>query len=218
MKAVFMDYTGTTVQEKGPEIEEVVMRIYKNSSVRSPKEVLELCWSNLRQYEENSYGSSYLTEDEIADLLLKKFEKEVQLKDDLAQLHALIREFWMNAPLFADVIPFYRKCPVPIYVISNNGSRYVEKALSKHGLSPAGIICADMVRAYKPHREIFEKALECSRCKADEVVHIGDSYSSDVQGAMASGIRPVLVQRKDENYFPGILCVKDLGAIDFNRI
>ena len=36
MKAVFMDYTGTTVQEKGPEIEEVVMRIYKNSSVRSP--------------------------------------------------------------------------------------------------------------------------------------------------------------------------------------
>jgi putative hydrolase of the HAD superfamily len=52
-----------------------------------------------------------------------------------------------------------------------------------------------MVRAYKPHRELFEKALEISGCSADEVMHIGDSYISDVPGAREAGITPVLIQR-----------------------
>ena len=44
-----------------------------------------------------------------------------------------------------------------------------------------------MVRACKPHRELFDKALEVSGCNADEVLHIGDSYGSDVLGARAAG-------------------------------
>ena len=67
--------------------------------------------------------------------------------------------------------------------------------MKQKGLLTAGIICADMVRAYKPRREIFDKALEVSGCRAEKVLHIGDSYSSDVQGAAAAGIRPVLIQR-----------------------
>ena len=33
LKAVFMDHAGTTVQESGAEIQEVVLRICKNSSL-----------------------------------------------------------------------------------------------------------------------------------------------------------------------------------------
>lgn len=214
LKAIFMDYTGTTVQERGPEIEEVVMRICGHSSVKNPKEALKLWWSRLKQYEENSYGASYLSEDEIVDRLLEDFQREIQLSDDLAQLHGLIQKFWVNAPLFPDVKGFYEKCPVPIYVISNNGIQYVEKSLTSKGVFPAGIICADMVRAYKPHKEIFEKALEISQNKAEDVIHIGDSYSSDVQGALAAGIKPILLQRKNAVEYAGIHCVGSLEEIE----
>lgn len=216
MKAVFMDYTGTTVQERGPEIEEVVMRICKSSTIKSPQEVLQLWWTRLREFEENCYKSDYLTEDEIVDRLLEELREEIQLTDNLIELHTLIRKFWVNAPLFPDVKEFYQRCPVPLYVISNNGIQYVEKALSKNGLFPAGIICADMVQAYKPHSEIFERALEVSGYTADDVIHIGDSYSSDVQGAMSAGIKPILVQRKGGNAFPDVLCVTNLNEIRFD--
>ena len=49
MKAVFLDYTGTIVQERGPEIEQVVMRIYQNSRIPTPKDALALWWTRLRQ-------------------------------------------------------------------------------------------------------------------------------------------------------------------------
>lgn len=216
MKAVFMDYTGTTVQENGPEIEEVVRRMCKNSSMKDPKELLRLWWSALKRYEESSYHDTYLTEDEIVDKLLEGLRADIQLEDDFDELHRLIQGFWVNAPLFPDVKEFYKKCPCPIYIISNNGIQYVEQSMTEKGLAPAGIICADMVRAYKPHRELFEKALEISGCSADEVIHIGDSYTSDVQGAMAAGIRPILVQRKSETVYPDTLCVRSLLEIDLS--
>ena len=215
MKAVFMDYTGTTVQESGPEIEEVVRRMCKNSSVKDPKKLLGIWWSRLRACEESSYHDTYLTEDEIVDKLLEGLQTDIQLEDNFDELHRLIQGFWVNAPLFPDVKEFYKQCPYLIYVISNNGIQYVERSMTEKGLSPAGIVCADMVRAYKPHRELFEKALEVSGCGADEVIHIGDSYTSDVQGAIAAGIKPILVQRKSEVVYPDTLCVRNLLEIDF---
>jgi len=77
-------------------------------------------------------------------------------------------------------------------------------------LHPSGIVCADMVRAYKPHRAIFDKALELSGCRPEEAVHIGDSYTSDVQGARTAGIRPILVQRKTGKTYADIAVVRDL--------
>ncbi|QNM10389.1 HAD family hydrolase [Lachnospiraceae bacterium OF09-33XD] len=99
---------------------------------------------------------------------------------------------------------------MPVYVISNNGIQYVEKAMKQKGLLTAGIICADMVRAYKPRREIFDKALEVSGCRAEKVLHIGDSYSSDVQGAAAAGIRPVLIQRTEGQEYEDVTVIRRL--------
>lgn len=216
IRAVFMDYTGTIVQERGPEIEEVVQRMCKNSTIKDPKKILGLWWSRLKAWEDASYHDTYLTEDEIVDKLLDGFRVDFQLEDDLATLHQLIQDFWVNAPLFPDVKDFFQRCPYPVYIISNNGTQYVGRSMQAKGLVPAGIVCADMVRAYKPHRELFEKALEVSGYDANEVVHIGDSYTSDVQGARAVGITPIFVQRKLENICSDTLCVRNLLEIDFS--
>lgn len=82
--------------------------------------------------------------------------------------------------------------------------------MEQNGLHPAGIICGDMVRAYKPHRELFEEALRVSGFMPKEVVHIGDSVASDVEGARAAGIRPVFLNRSKAEVSEGIESVGSL--------
>ncbi len=213
IKAIFMDYTGTMVQESGEELKTVVGRICRHSDLREPKAVMRMWWGMVKAYEEASYGADYLTEDEIVDRALQKMADTIHLEEDLGELHRLIQGFWVHAPLFPDVKPFLERCPIPVYVISNNGILYVEESLKEKGISTAGIVCADMVRAYKPHRELFERALECSGRSADEVLHVGDSYQSDVQGARSAGIRPVLIQRSGGEAYEEVTTVRELTEV-----
>lgn len=212
-KAIFLDYTGTIVEESSEEMKEAIQRIWKNSAFQTVEELMEAWGELLGQCEKDAWGPTYLTADELVDKTLGIFEEKFQLKDDLRQLHTLIQRSWVYAPVCPDVREFFDLCPLPIYVISNNGEKYVRKAMERNGLTPAGYVCADMVRAYKPRRELFEKALEISGCAPEEVVHIGDSYRSDVQGAAAAGIRPIFLQRKDGTAYEGVTAVRRLPDV-----
>ncbi len=194
LKAVFIDYTGTIMKEAGKDVEEMTMRLYKNSDIESPQAMLNYWWGKLKKYENESFGDAFLTEDEIVDKLLADCVEELNLQENLEEAHELCRRY----------------CPLPIYVITNNGVRYVGEGMRHKALEPAGIICGDMARAYKPHRELFEKALEISGCSAQEVIHIGDSMASDVAGARAAGIRPILLDRKGTQETDGVMVVRSL--------
>jgi REG-2-like HAD superfamily hydrolase len=52
------------------------------------------------------------------------------------------------------------------------------------------------VRSEKPHPAIFRAALERAGTRPGETLHVGDSLSADVGGAKASGITPVLLDRR----------------------
>ena len=195
IKAVFIDYMGTTVDEHSPEMAEIVRRICKNSSLHDPRQVQRFILDTRRRYETDSYLDAYLTEDEIATRLILDMEAQIGLRDSPAVLRDLIHSHWVNAPLFPDARTFFDRCSVPIYIITNNGLPYMEQALRHNGLKAAGVVSADTARAYKPHREIFDEALRASGCTPGEVIHIGDSYDTDVVGARGAGIRPVLLLR-----------------------
>ena len=75
IKAIFMDYTGTIIQEKGADLEKIVSRIWKNSRLETVEETVRYWWSQLKTMEEKSYGDAFLTEDEIVDCLLERFAK-----------------------------------------------------------------------------------------------------------------------------------------------
>lgn len=45
---------------------------------------------------------------------------------------------------------------------------------------------------------------------ADEVVHIGDSLSSDVKGASSVGIKAIWVNRSNREVLMGVTAVKNL--------
>jgi putative hydrolase of the HAD superfamily len=47
----------------------------------------------------------------------------------------------------------------------------------------------------KPDRAIFSHALELAGAGPEEALHVGDSPVEDVEGALAAGLRAVLVVR-----------------------
>lgn len=212
-KAIFLDYTGTITQENCKAVQEVVMRIIKNSVLKTPQEALSYWWSNLKQMEETSYLDAYITEDEIVTILLKRCEIEIKLNVNLDELHKLFQDFWTYSPVYSDAKEFFEKCNLPIYILTNNGEEYVQECMRLNGLKPAGIICGDMAKAYKPHKELFEKALQVSGCQAGEVLHIGDSISSDVKGALNVGIMPILIDREDKKQYDSVKTIKELTEI-----
>ena len=50
----------------------------------------------------------------------------------------------------------------------------------------------------KPHRSIFDAALDRAKVKAQEAVMVGDSFTHDIQGALDAGWQAVLLRRSGE--------------------
>lgn len=53
------------------------------------------------------------------------------------------------------------------------------------------ILCSEEVGVNKPHRKVFETALQKSGAMASESVMIGDSYEADIQGAEKVGMKTI---------------------------
>ena len=50
----------------------------------------------------------------------------------------------------------------------------------------------------KPHRSIFDRALERAKASAAEAMMVGDSFKHDIEGALNAGWRAVLLKRSGE--------------------
>ncbi len=66
------------------------------------------------------------------------------------------------------------------------------------------VVASAAMGAAKPRTDIFQFALARAELRADEVLYVGDSYVSDVLGARAAGIEPVLIDR--EGKAPAVDC------------
>jgi HAD superfamily hydrolase (TIGR01549 family) len=80
-----------------------------------------------------------------------------------------------------------------IAVVSNNLFDEQMEKLTLCGLAPFvhALIVSERVGVSKPDPAIFTAALERLACRADEAVMVGDSWTADIAGARAAGIRPI---------------------------
>jgi len=60
------------------------------------------------------------------------------------------------------------------------------------------IIIGGQEPAQKPAKSIFDKALKLCNLQPDEVIHVGDSLSADIQGAINAGIQNVWIQHHQD--------------------
>jgi 2-haloacid dehalogenase/putative hydrolase of the HAD superfamily len=86
---------------------------------------------------------------------------------------------------------------LPICLVSNIDNAELDSALRYNKLHFDLIVTSEDCRAYKPRREMFEKALLLLGLSREEVLHVGDSLGSDVRGAKAWGIPVLWLNRKN---------------------
>ena len=65
----------------------------------------------------------------------------------------------------------------------------------------------------KPDAGIFHLALERHRIAPDEVLHVGDSPETDVEGALRAGVRPVLLDRDGDARHDGAVRIDGLHEL-----
>ena len=118
---------------------------------------------------------------EIGDEFLRQTNKYFSLMPDADRV---VRELAKKYPL----------------TIVSNGFREVQYYKFAHsGLQDCftHTLISDEIGFNKPHPEIFQIALERNGVTKDEAIMIGDSYSSDIEGAKAAGIDQIWIHEGD---------------------
>lgn len=210
VKALFVDFYGTIVFEDGENVAKISDRIYETGKAESASQVGSYWWDVFKTLFENSYGESFRTQRDLETQSLIDTIGHFGSSEDGIKLSDEMFEYWVKPPIFEESKQFFEECPVPIYVVSNIDRDDVLQAIDYHGLKPAGVFTSEDAKSYKPRKELFEFALKSTGLSADEVVHIGDSLSSDIKGASAVGINAIWINRSGKLVPEGVTAVKNL--------
>jgi putative hydrolase of the HAD superfamily len=106
-------------------------------------------------------------------------------------------EFWSRIfPDTAPVLRSFRDGGYYLGVISNSVGT-MDEQLNRVGLASyfRTILDSAVVGVEKPHREIFQMALNEAAIAPGEALFIGDTYATDIGGARRAGLQAVLIDR-----------------------
>lgn len=210
IKAFFVDFYGTIVHEDGEVIKKITDIIQKTGEAADRSEIDLFWWQDFQTMFQDSYGDTFETqrtlEERSLEHTLAKFHSDANAKE----LSNMMFEHWVKPPIFEDSKEFFEKSPLPVYIVSNIDTDDIRRAIEFHDLKPAGVFTSEDARAYKPRKELFELALKKTGLKEDEVIHIGDSVSSDVKGASAIGIGTLWLNRFGKSVPDGVRSITGL--------
>jgi HAD superfamily hydrolase (TIGR01549 family) len=84
-----------------------------------------------------------------------------------------------------------------VVIVSNNLLEEQQDKLRQCGLDRHVdiLVVSEQAGVSKPHPGIFQIALERAGARAADAVMVGDSWSNDIEGARAAGIRPIWFNR-----------------------
>ena len=100
----------------------------------------------------------------------------------------------------AEELVRYLAAKYPLTVVTNGFVEVQYEKFDKSGLRDcfAHIVLSEEVGCQKPNPRIFEEALRMNGLQAEDVVMIGDSWSSDIQGAINAGIDQIWIRKNKE--------------------
>lgn len=210
VKAIFIDFYGTVVHEDGQVIKQVSQEIFDTGKVRDKSEIGSYWWNEFQTAFISAYGENFQTQRELEYQSLNKTIQYFNSSADAEALSNLMFEHWVKPPIFEESKQFFETSPVPIYIVSNIDRGDILQAIKFHGLEPDGVFTSEDAKSYKPRKELFEFALNSIGLSAEQVVHIGDSLSSDVKGASSIGINAIWINRSGREIPEGVIAARDL--------
>lgn len=210
IKAFFLDFYGTVVYEDGEIVKKISQLIYETGKADSPSEIDSFWWNDFQDLFSNSHGNNFQTQRELEKKSIKHTLEKFASNENIDKLSNYMFEHWVKPPIFEESKKFFEISPLPIYIVSNIDANDVLRAIEFHQLSPSGIFTSEDAKAYKPRKELFELALNTTGLHADEVIHIGDSLSSDVKGASSVGIKAIWLNRFNKENSCGVDSITNL--------
>ena len=195
--AVFLDCYGTLVADDRPAIEAVVSATARRVGVDAAR--LDRDWSaRVRELCAERSGPAFGTQHDLEIEAMGDAVRAQGAVPGAGPLGELIRplfRYWRSAAPFPDAVALlegWQGCP--LLIVSNIDRADLDQVLPT--LPPvAAVVTSEDTRGYKPDPAVFRAALQLSGVAAADVVHVGDSWESDVQGAIAAGITPVWLDR-----------------------
>ncbi len=211
VKAVFLDFYNTLVRF-WPPLDEIQQAACRELGLNVSKEGVRKGYVLADDFmsEENSKLPLADRSPEQRDRFFAEYERLILQGAGVDVTSRLAEQVWQMAiqvpkdfDLFEDVVPgldLLKKRGVTLGVISNL-RQDMDQLCRKLGLEPYLSFCVTSAEAgaEKPHPPIFLAALERAQVSPEEAVHVGDQYRSDVEGAKAVGIVPVLIDREELN-------------------
>ena len=195
IKAFFLDFYGTVVHEDGEIIKKITQIIYKTGIVENKSEIGAFWWNDFQNMFTNAYGDRFEKQRILEERSLENTIKKFSSTANAQELSSYMFEHWIKPPIFEDSREFFESSPIPIYIVSNIDTEDIMKAIKYHNLNPAGVFTSEDAKSYKPRKELFEFALNRVGLQPENIIHIGDSISSDVRGASQVNIKALWLNR-----------------------
>ena len=100
----------------------------------------------------------------------------------------------------AEELVRYLAAKYPLTVVTNGFVEVQYEKFDKSGLRDcfSHIVLSEEVGCQKPNPRIFEEALRMNGLQAEEVVMVGDSWNSDIQGAINAGIDQIWIRKSKD--------------------
>lgn len=98
-------------------------------------------------------------------------------------------------PYTIEILDYLSNKNYKLHLITNGFEKTQHSKLEYSGLSKyfIEVITSEGSNSLKPHKEIFDYALNKTKATTEESIMIGDSIEVDIQGAMNAGIDQIYV-------------------------
>jgi 2-haloacid dehalogenase/putative hydrolase of the HAD superfamily len=221
---IFFDFYGTLVTGDRDAVEQTCSCVVEDLGLQMSATELATAWGH-RFFKaiEHANGEAFCTLFELEVETLKQTLGDRTNGADLSKYASLLKSYWQRPKLAPHVHETLASIDVPVCVVSNADTEDVWHAIEFHALKIVEVVTSEDTRSYKPHRAIFQHALEKMKVRPDRVLHVGDSLHSDIGGAHQLGIAACWIDRTDRIMDIGkvedvpishkISCISELGGI-----
>ncbi|MDF1496488.1 MAG: HAD-IA family hydrolase [Patescibacteria group bacterium] len=192
----------------GPDTKQIAKLIHDHFNiVVAPATVLDADVRMRREYLHNGHANSAIQTTHFSEVVCGLLNyvyplfKEAAIRPDVlesfkkaCQKHHDDNNFFNQ--LYHDAqaaLELLRKERVRMIVISNAHGT-LERDLQKYGLYHyfEHILDSSIEGVHKPNREIFTRAADRCGTKIENILHVGDNPTADVQGALVAGMQAAL--------------------------
>lgn len=206
IRLVIFDVWDTLLSLEGMQ-EALASRLHSVLRIKSREEILEIIKTvrnevrSLRVCEISASEVIPASRTRLCSRLGIKIEDFLKVHEDL---FSDARDGRLNYLVFNDVEEVFshiKNMGLKVAVLGNTlfwDSRITESILNSSGLARLVDSCffSDRLGVQKPELEAFANVLKFFGVKASEAVHVGDNVREDFGGALAAGLKAILISRK----------------------